>query len=326
MSEQLLSYTIIGSSMSMRSLRSTIIRVAPTMVPVLIQGPTGSGKELVARAIHDMSGRRGAFVAFNVCAVADSMFEDALFGHVRGAFTSAFGDMPGYLAEANGGTIFLDEISSLSISAQAKLLRAIETREFRPVGGRTDRRSDFRVVVATNEPLETLVAEQRFRADLSFRLRGLVLDLPLLRDRLCDLPELAQHFVREVDAASRGRRLSQCAVEEFLSYDWPGNVRELRQAVESALAMTDADVITAAEMRLTWRRTTCCRLPQEPFERRRLQTVLEQFDWDTAKASLHLGIARSTLYRRMQRVGLRVPRHAGLSPDAFPSCPASASR
>lgn len=315
MNEQMLSRCLIGSSSSMRSLRSKIVRVAPTTLPVLIQGPTGSGKELVARAIHDLSGRRGSFVAFNVCAIADSMFEDALFGHVRGAFTSASGDMAGYLAEADRGTIFLDEISSLSLSAQAKLLRAIETREFRPVGGRMDRRSDFRVVVATNESVETLVDQQRFRSDLSYRLRGLVLEVPSLRERLSDVSELAEYFVKMLGDGVE-RRLSACAVNALSTHHWPGNVRELRQAVESALAMSDGEVITAADFPATLERSGSVSESRSSFARRRLLTVLEQFDWDTLSASAHLGVARSTLYRRMQRLGLKAPVQAGLAQHA----------
>jgi len=157
---------IIGESQLIRELRSRIIRYAATNLPVLIQGPSGTGKELIAESLHTLSGRTGAFVAFNVCAVADTMFEDALFGHARGAFTGADRDRVGYLTEAHRGTVFLDEISGLSLSMQAKLLRAIETRRFRPVGARTDAVSDFRVIAASNEDIGDLVQQRRFRLGL----------------------------------------------------------------------------------------------------------------------------------------------------------------
>src|SRR5678816_48003 len=171
---------LIGDSFPMQRLRALIARVAPTNVPVLIEGATGTGKELVAAMLHRLSGRGGAFVPFNVCALPDSMFEDALFGHVKGAYTGAAGDTLGYLREANGGTAFFDEISGLALGLQPKLLRAIETRTIRAVGSSRDVTSDFRVVAATNECLDELVDAGRFRADLNHRLSGLVLTVPTL--------------------------------------------------------------------------------------------------------------------------------------------------
>src|SRR4051812_29569272 len=153
---------LVGRSMAMRRLRATIERVATARIPVLIEGATGTGKELVASLLHQLSGRRGAYVAFNVCAIADSMFEDALFGHVRGAYTGASADAPGFLREAHAGTVFLDEIGGLPVALQAKLLRTIETGVLRPIGGSRDVASDFRVVAATNEGVGRLVAEDRF--------------------------------------------------------------------------------------------------------------------------------------------------------------------
>ena len=169
---------LIGDSTAMHHLRAQITRVASSQIPVLIEGPTGSGKELVAQALHRESERKGPLVAVNVCAIADTMFEDAMFGHVRGAFSGAIGDHTGYLLEAHRGTVFLDEIGSLAIGAQIKLLRALETHEFRPVGARGDRTSDFRLIAATNVPLAKAVSEGAFRADLAFRLSGVVIRVP----------------------------------------------------------------------------------------------------------------------------------------------------
>src|SRR6185436_15443756 len=190
--------SLLGESPVMCRVRALIAMVAPTRLPVLVHGATGTGKEIVAAAIHAESGRRGAFVAFNVCAIGDSMFEDALFGHVRGAYTGAVQDAQGFLREANSGTAFFDEISGLALPLQAKLLRAIELGVFRPIGARHDATSDFRVVAATNEHIHDLVANGRFRADLAHRLGGVVIDLPPLAERVEDIGLLARHFVRGV--------------------------------------------------------------------------------------------------------------------------------
>src|SRR3954470_19051267 len=187
---------IVGDSSAIQQLRALIATVAPTRLPVLVEGPTGSGKELVAAALHQASGRRGRLVAFNVCAIGDALFEDALFGHVRGAFTGAANDSAGFLREADAGTVFLDEISGLPWALQAKLLRAVETGEFRPVGAARDARSDFRVVAATNEHLDDLVECGRFRADLKHRIGGVVISVPTLAERVDDIPDLTRYFAR----------------------------------------------------------------------------------------------------------------------------------
>lgn len=192
-----LSELLIGESLPMRRLRAHIASVARTDLPVLIHGETGTGKELVAQALHLASSRTGAFVAFNVCAIPEALFESALFGHVRGAFTGATGDSVGYLAEAHHGTVFLDEIGSLSLSLQAKLLRAIETRSFRPVGARQDRSSSFRVAAATNVSVEALVGGDSFRSDLVHRLCGDLIAVPPLREHADDIPCLVEHFVTQ---------------------------------------------------------------------------------------------------------------------------------
>src|SRR5689334_2690200 len=186
---------LIGASQPMQQLRALVIRASRSRLPVLIEGPTGAGKELVARALHMGSGRSGDLIAFNVCAIAESVFEDALFGHVKGAFTGAMRDVAGYLAEANGGSLFLDEINGLPLASQAKLLRASVTGLFRPVGAQRDRTSDFRLIAATNDDLASAVAAGSFRRDLLYRLSGLTISVPALSARLDDLPELVQHFL-----------------------------------------------------------------------------------------------------------------------------------
>ncbi|HEY0779190.1 MAG TPA: sigma 54-interacting transcriptional regulator [Gemmatirosa sp.] len=264
--ERSLAAILLGDSRPMRHLRAAIARLGPSALPVLITGPTGAGKELVARGLHVASRRLGGLVAFNVCAVGDALFESAVFGHVRGAFTGAVADSPGYLAEADRGTAFLDEVGALSLGAQAKLLRAVELREFRPVGAARDRRSDFRLVSATNENIEVLVRAGRFRADLAERLGGVVLDVPPLAARREDIPALVMHFAAAAADAtattprhvgSANRPVVGASVVEFSpealgllqAHAWPRNVRQLRHAVERALAWSPGGCVDAATVR-----------------------------------------------------------------------------
>lgn len=296
--------TILGSSIPIRRVRSLIECVAPTDLPVLIAGPTGSGKELVAQAIHAASGRQGRFVAFNACAIAETMFEDALFGHVRGAFTGAMNSSPGYLREANGGSAFLDEISGLTVSAQAKLLRAVETREFRPVGAPSDVRSDFRLIAAANEDIWELQQSGRFRADLAHRLSCFVIRVPPLRDHMEDVSVLAQAFLREIAGD-----LDICIDKETLillkGHHWPGNVRELRHVVRSAATLGGKGTLSPENVReaISWMSPEMS-APEESLANRRLLEVLEQCDWNADEAARQLSVHRTTIYRRLKRVRL----------------------
>ena len=296
---------LVGESVPMAKLRALVLVAAPTTLSVLVHGPTGSGKELVAAALHHASGRRGRLVAFNVCAIGDAMFEDALFGHARGAFTGALGDTPGFLREADNGTAFLDEISGLPLTLQAKLLRAIETGEFRPVGAKHDVRSDFRVVAATNERLDQLVAEHRFRADLSHRIGAIVVHVPPLADRLEDVPLLANTFLRRM---GRGHLpITADAVERLQSHAWPGNVRELKQIIEWAAALATRGIDGEIVANALSQRASSPELDDRILERKRLRDALERVQWDTRLAARELGIHRATLYRRMKRLQLSVP-------------------
>ena len=300
----------------MRELRALIARVAPTRLPVLIEGPTGSGKELVAAQLHCASGRTGSLVAFNVCAIGETMFEDALFGHVRGAYTGAIGESMGFLREANGGTAFFDEISGLPLPLQAKLLRAIETGVFRPIGAARDARSDFRPIAATNDDLSELVREGRFRADLWHRMSGVVLRVPALVDRIDDVPVLARHFL------GGGASVTDDAMAALMTRAWPGNVRELRQVLEAASVfgngVIDATAIDAAVAN-RGARTPKNSPARSLAERSELVAVLESAAWDTSRAASELGIHRATMYRRMKRHGIEIPTtclacRAGSSP------------
>ena len=298
---------IVGEHPTIERLRSTIERIAPTALPVLIQGPTGSGKELVAQALHARSGRPGLLVAFNVCAITESMFEDALFGHVRGAFTGAATDAPGYLLEADGGTAFFDEIGSLPLASQSKLLRAVETREFRPVGGRRDRFSDFRMITATNEPLSELVVSGRFRRDLAHRLGGLILTVPSLRERQTDIPLLVTHFIDRARAVDMRWEVSEGALDALVAHEWPGNVRELSYVVDRMLFSSTSPRITRA-IALEALGSTRSDAPEvDTFERRRLMALLAEHDWDKSKVASRLGVSRATMYRRLKRAAITMP-------------------
>jgi DNA-binding NtrC family response regulator len=296
--------SLVGDSPPMRALRRLIASVAKTRLPVVIYGETGTGKELVAAELHAQSGRRGPFVPVNVCAIGDTMFDDALFGHVRGSFTGAVRDAPGFLREADQGTLFLDEISGLAVSLQAKLLRAVETGVFRPLGATRDARSDFRVLAATNERLDDLVQAGRFRSDLMHRLGGVAVTVPSLGDRRQDIPLLVDHFLRQV-AGPREIRATVGATTRLLSTEWPGNVRELRQVVETATAFAgDALDEEAVDRALTYRTTLSGALPTDNAERVLLGGMLEDYDWNVDQVADALGLHRATVYRRMKRCGL----------------------
>ena len=316
---------MIGDSAPMRRLRALIATVAPTRLPVLIEGETGTGKELVAATLHQQSKRTGSLVAFNVCALGESMFEDALFGHAKGAYTGAFGESLGFLREANGGTAFFDEISGLPLPLQIKLLRAIETGVFRPIGAARDARSDFRPIAATNESLSELVEQGRFRADLKHRLSGIALRLPSLAERVDDIPDLARHFLRCSTGVDTTVSLEALAVLQ--GTPWPGNVRELKQVLDAAAAFARGVVdVQAVETALAHRATAVAppRIAEDLAERRELVTVLERASGDTERAAEMLGVHRATVYRRMKRHGIDVPsdaRRLYVSEPALPDGP-----
>lgn len=310
--------TLVGDSPAMQRVRALVSRLARTEVPVVVQGPTGSGKELVAHALHVGSGRPGRLVAFNVCAIADGMFEDALFGHVRGAFTGAVGDSAGYLLEADCGSIFMDEIAGLPRHAQAKLLRAIETREFRPVGAQRDRSSQFRVIAATNENLNVCAAEGRFRTDFLHRLQGAVIQLPALDSRRGDISILAHHFLEETLTVPDARGfITDSAITTLRDRPWPGNVRELRQVVQCALALASQSVVSrsivleALELRHV--------RDSDPLsaEAQQLLAALDSSHGDVTFVAERLGVHRATVYRRLRRLGLTAVRQVPHRSPAF---------
>lgn len=313
MSEAVISRILLGDSPGIQRVRALIARVARSELPVLIQGATGTGKELVAQALHLASGRKGDFVPFNVCAISEPMFEDTLFGHVRGAFTGAIGESIGYLAEADRGTVFLDEIGGLPLLSQSKLLRAIETKQFRPLGARSDRRSDFRVVAATNVPIGNLVEAGEFRRDLARRLRAVTVQVPPLADRLGDIPLLVRFFICASSPTDTPAPVVETEAMALLQeQSWPDNVRELRQVIECALALagdparlTRATIASAIDLVSGDCPASSMR---EAHDREEVSRILEECDWRIGRAAARLGVHRTTLFRRMRRLGLAAER------------------
>jgi DNA-binding NtrC family response regulator len=298
---------MLGGHPRMREVYRLVRRAAPTDLPVLILGETGTGKELVARALHDLSGRRGPFVAFNVGAISELLVEDALFGHVRGAFSGAVAGGSGYLREADGGTAFLDEIGALPLSVQPKLLRAIETRQFRPIGGQADVSSDFRVVAATNADLADLVRRELFRADLAHRMAVIVVALPPLRDRLGDLPLLAREFARQAGLTlGAAGTIDESALAALRAHSWSGNVRELKHAIEAANLLSAGPAIGAREVyaALAQGRARPAASDDDRTDRAGLAELLASVEWDTTALARVLGVHRATVYRRLKRLGL----------------------
>jgi DNA-binding NtrC family response regulator len=234
---------MVGASPAIREVFATVAKVAETDVSVLIHGESGTGKELTARAIHSRSARaRGPFIALNCGAIPETLIDSELFGHARGAFTGATEARSGVFSEAHGGTVLLDEIGEIPLTVQQRLLRVLQEHEVRPVGGTGSRKVDVRVIAATNVDLEEMVRQQRFRADLYYRLHVVAIRLPPLRERMDDLPLIAVHLL-EKHAAKMKRpvpHFSPAAVEAMLGYDWPGNVRELENVIQRALALTSS--------------------------------------------------------------------------------------
>jgi DNA-binding NtrC family response regulator len=302
---------LVGTSPEISRVRELIARVAQSNLSILILGPTGVGKDLVAQAIHRESGRRGAYVAFNVCAIPDAIFESALFGHRRGAFTGAHGDVPGLLAEGHRGTVFLDEIGALSVPSQVKLLRAIERQSFRPLGTTAEIASDFRMVAASNTNLFQLAERGEFRADLVQRLAGVTITVPALTNRVADIRPLVERFLRE----TTGRlgtpvTFTESALRLLEEYPWPGNVRELRLTVERAAVLTDTPRIAREQLAgmlngwLLSRDNGHC---IDASAREAMVRVLDQEQWNTAAVAARLGMHRATVYRRMERLGIETP-------------------
>ncbi|KAB2968253.1 MAG: sigma-54-dependent Fis family transcriptional regulator [Thermoanaerobaculia bacterium] len=304
---------LVGDSAAMRHVHELIEAVAPSDATVLVRGESGTGKELVARAIHARSPRRfGPLVVVNCGALPEGVLESALFGHEKGAFTGAQYRHKGKFELADGGTIFLDEIGTVSPRVQIELLRVLEEKTVTRVGGTVPVRTDFRVVVATNLDLEAAVRDGRFRDDLFWRLNVFVIDLPPLRDRPEDIPPLAEHFLERFATAMNkpAMKLAPAALEALRAYSWPGNVRELQNAIERAVVLGKPPTIEAADLPLRIGEIASRPGPMslEEVEKGHIRRVLDGCDWNISQAAKVLGIDRGTLYAKIRRYGFeRVP-------------------
>ncbi len=307
---------IVGRSASMREVVSILDRVAPSDVPILIEGESGTGKDMVARAVHGMSKRRdGPYLALNMSAIPENLAESELFGHEKGAFSGADQARAGFFAEAEGGTLFLDEIGLLPSTLQPKLLRVLQDGDYIPVGSRKPRRANVRVVCATNVDLKKAVAEGKFREDLYFRIRVVQVRLPPLRERREDIPLLLEHLVKK-HAARLSRPVlmpDPAAMKAILDHPWPGNVRELEHAVERALLLARGDALTLEDLppELKGRpadggepEETGYRHARDAWERRYFEELLKEAGGSVGKAAELAGLHRSTLYEKLAKIGL----------------------
>jgi DNA-binding NtrC family response regulator len=313
---------LIGASRPMRELYRLLERVGPAGVDVLIVGETGTGKELVARELHRLSGRPGPFVAVNTAAVAETLAESELFGHVRGAFTGAEGNRRGCFEEANRGTLFLDEIGDMPLPTQAKILRALQERVVQPVGSSRTVSVDVRVVTATHQDLPRAIAEGRFRQDLYYRIRGVELVVPPLRARPEDVLALANHFLDRL--AGPGREVPHLAADaasRLLAHPWPGNVRELQSLITAAAALAHCPEIHAADLGLpsaqpagdaldfgaleTFPLTEAKERMVEALERRMITSALDRHAGNVSAAARQLGIHRQNLQQKMAQLGIQ---------------------
>jgi PAS domain S-box-containing protein len=305
---------IISKNPQIQRIFDVLPNIAQSDSTVLLQGPSGSGKELFARALHNLSRRSGGpFVAINCGALPDTLLESEFFGYVKGAFTDAKKDKPGRFALARGGTIFLDEVESLSPAMQVKLLRVLQEREFEPLGSTVAVKADVRVIAAAKDDLSELVAKGVFRDDLYFRLNVVRLALPSLKERREDIPLLVDHIIEKFNR-KMGRLIEHVAddvLTVLMSYDYPGNVRELENIIEHAFVMCRGEKIQLQHLPPEFSQSnfTSPKAARESTllqdaERKTLLTVLEKHSWNKIETAKELGIHRATLYRKMQKYGL----------------------
>jgi two-component system, NtrC family, nitrogen regulation response regulator NtrX len=324
-------YEIVGSSRGVKQVIERIEKVAPTAARVLITGENGTGKELVARAIHTLSTRaRGPFVEVNCAAIPTELIESELFGHMKGSFTGAFADRAGKFELADGGTLFLDEIGDMSLSAQAKVLRALEEGIISRVGSGKPLEVDVRVVAATNKDLQAEIAAGRFREDLLYRLNVVPIDVPPLRARRGDIPQLVEHFAAQMGRSGGlpAKRFDAEAVKRLAAHDWPGNIRELRNAIERLLILAPGPAITVEDVERVaglgtadggaargtvgaadvagapWMRAATFEEFKQVAERTYILAKLKENDWNVSETARTLEMPRSNLYKKIERYGL----------------------
>jgi len=323
-----LSRSLIGRAPRIVQVYKVLAKATLATSNILIIGESGTGKELVAKAVHENSSRRlKQFVTVNCGALTETLLESELFGHVKGSFTGAISNKRGLFDEADGGTIFLDEIGDITPALQVKLLRVIQEGEFKPVGSTEVRKVDARVIAATHRDLECLVREGKFREDLYYRLKVILIDLPPLRDRIEDLPELAQYFLARYSGrtAKQITGISKDAMGLLYAYPWPGNIRELEHAIERAMAMTNTTTLypedfppeiihygsridreVEAVSSVSGVNVVEPAQSLEQMERAHIVRILQEVSFNKSKAADILGIDRATLYRKAQRYGIRL--------------------
>ncbi|HYG17566.1 MAG TPA: sigma-54 dependent transcriptional regulator [Ohtaekwangia sp.] len=305
---------IIGQSGAMQKIFSTIDRVAKTDANVLILGENGTGKEVIARAIHKNSSRQNEnFVAVDLGSITETLFESELFGHKKGAFTDAKEDRAGRFELANGGTLFLDEIGNLSMPLQAKLLTVLQNRKVSRVGSNKDTPVDIRLICATNMPLYDMVKENRFRQDLLYRINTIEIEIPSLRDRFEDIPLLANHFLKHYAGKydKTVTRISEAAMSRMHKHPWPGNIRELQHAIERAVILSNSTVLQPEDFTFTastvGKEDGQLSLDQynlDEVEKLLIRKVLKKYNGNITQAASELGLTRSSLYRRLEKHGL----------------------
>jgi PAS domain S-box-containing protein len=308
---------MIGKDPSIQKIFDIVPVVAESDATILIEGATGTGKDLLAKVIHNASKRaKKPLVKVNCAALPDNLLESEMFGYVKGAFTGADKDKPGRFQEADGGTIFLDEIGDIPLSLQAKLLRVLEEKEFYPLGSRKITRVDVRIIAATNQGLEEMVGAKRFREDLFYRLNVIRLELPPLRERRADIPLLIDNILRRLSSARKAQanRISEEAMEILLNYDYPGNVRELENILEHALIICQEEVIGVKHLPIFLRKAMPAAGPEKgvsaqegtPTEKERILEALKRHHWQRNEAARELHVDRTTLWRKMKRYHLQL--------------------
>lgn len=307
---------MIGSSPKMLEIFKTLARAAMTHASVLIIGESGTGKELIARAIFENSSRRNKkFIAVNCGAFSETLLESELFGHMKGAFTGANETRRGIFEEADNGTLFLDEIGDISPQMQVKILRAIQEGEIRPVGSTDTKKVDVRIIAATHRNLHSLVKEGKFREDLYYRLKVVLLEIPPLRDRIEDIPELSSYFLNKYVQKNNKRisKLTDQALDAFKKYSWPGNVRELENTIERIVALSNSSQIDIEDLpseiktsnnNPNSRTESVNQNSLEDLEKKHILQTLQETNYNKSKAAEKLGIDRTTLYRKAQKYGI----------------------
>jgi two-component system nitrogen regulation response regulator NtrX len=316
-------HAMVGNSRALKEVQETIDKVGPTPARVLITGENGTGKELVARAIHDRSPRKGQpFIEVNCAAIPSELIESELFGHMKGSFTGAFADRAGKFEQADEGTLFLDEVGDMSLAAQAKVLRVLQEGIVTRIGGSKPIQVDVRVIAATNKNVEHEIAEGRFREDLYYRLNVVPIQVPPLRERREDIPALVHHFAETLSRFSGmpAKRFDEGAVRRLQQHSWPGNVRELRNAVERAMILAPGRTVMATDLERMLGESTL-EVPEEGLsmdrfvgatfegfkheaEKSFLEAKLKEYDWNVSETARALKMPRSNLYKKIERYGL----------------------